>query len=1302
MLIYCFRLSGQEFVHYDITEGLSSIEVNDIIENDNFLWIATTDGLNRFDGRNFRVYKRENGAKNSLGENNIETLFLDSSGLLWIGFKTGGVDIYDPRHNVFLHLDELIDQPCPSRVICIREDSAHNIWLGTWEQGVYRLTPRPGAKKSFTAEVSFPGYIVSAILEKPAGFIRVGTYSGIYSYQLEKNSWADTAIYNMSVTQFLDTGKDNAFWCSTWSSGLNEISWGAGKPRNMFVSRSFTGKNYMSIHRLLSAGTDKFFLGTWGGGVRVTDINHPDDISPLSPEKCKAPLVNSLYRDRHGNVWIGTYGGGLYKYIPERSYVRHFPADGILPSPAVSLARFGSGMLLAGTQGKGVFLCDPGEGRLIPKFGNEPSSEFSNYILSLYSDDNIILVGHDGYGVPYLTGRKRKPDFSFREVTGVSQLEKTTAFYPDGYGTLWIGTKQNGLFSTTIEDGYLAADDFIHYDTFGRDEITGFALLDQDRLFISSHNGLFIFNTKEKAIEKEGSLIVNELVYCLSRDELNKTLWIGSSTGLMKIPLDNPYSVTEVLPRDLIPQGAVRTMITDRGGNLWFAISGRLFCLADHGNRIYEADRSLFENKAVISSASADLNGKEFLFFGTTEKLAMLDPAGVLAEADLPGIIFTGLEIDHRHIDVGEMVYRQVALAESSEYVKSLRISHKSKWISFHFVEKEWGIFRNRYQYRLNGFSDEWQYLDISGPVTFSRLDPGKYELQVRQYDALKEPAILWSVDITVLPLWRKADWFYGLLALFLLALTGVIIIIIVRYLRKRQLVRLHEIEKQKNEELLREKEEFFTGLSHDIMTPLSLIISPVNDLLRTSPEDDPKKEKLEIISRNTSFLSDIFGTILDFKRVALAENEVKETDVEIVSFCRVIMNAFGYLAKSRQIELNYISSVDSLNILTDNVKLERILYNLLSNAIKYTPDGGSVSLHFHTDIPGKMSFIVTDTGCGMDVRNQAVFEKFYRSPGRTSASNPHGLGLGLYIVREFVQLLGGDIKVNSSPGSGTEIILTLPCKQSQAADHDEGKRHPASFNDDLSTILLVEDNDEMREYITGKLSAGFNVIQARNGIEALGIIEKYLPEIIITDVMMPGMDGLALCREVKQNDRYSDLFVVMLSARISTEDELLAYKAGADIYLKKPLDSELLLNQMKNIHFTRQRRKSQLLANIISEEVREIELDPKESFIRKAMKVIEENIMDTDFKVDRFSAEMCMSNTVLHRKFRLYTGTTPNQFIRLVRLRRSVMLLRNSNYTIAEIANLTGFNQSHYFIKCFREVYNETPGSFREKGRDR
>lgn len=1290
-------LQAQEFDNYTITDGLSSIEVTDIRQNDNFMWIATCDGLNRFDGENFKIYKRVNNSSNCLSENNIEKLFFDSGGYLWIGLKTGGADLYDPRTDKFTNISKLIREKAPSRVISMMEDSQGNIWLGTWEEGVYKLISEGKGKKQYKAEIHYPGYIVSDIIEKPKGIVRIGTYAGMFAYDCSTRSWHAGGNPEIAITQFLDEGGGNTVWCSTWSSGLLKISWNSANPLEMNISVPFTGTQFNSIYRILGGDDNIIYLGTWGEGLKMVDTQNPSEAVSLKDKNFKATLINCLFRDRYNNIWIGTYGGGIFRFNPGRNGITHFPVTDKLPAPALSLASPAGDYVLVGTQGEGVYLYNHQQRQLKSVLKKPGAGNFSNYILTLNVLNNIVVVGHDAFGLTWAgITKENKNKLKFRDLYRDANLEKITASYEADDGRIWIGTKQNGLISLRMDQKTGQLTDYVHYDAFGPDEITGFASPDALHLFVSTHKGLFVFNTLTHKIEDDGSIITNEIVYRIVPDVKKGCLWIGTSTELLKLDLVGSRRAVKALPGRHLPQGAIRMLHLDKADNLWFAIGARLFCLTSAENRLREFNPALLGNHTILSSTDASIGGKDCLVLGTTDDLIILDPRLALRQPDETKILLTEIQVDHKKISVGEDVYGNVVLDKATEYVSNIRLSYKCRWISFSFTETGWDFYKNQYEYRIREFSETWQNIDLTTPVTFSQLNPGNYVLEIRRADAGTDAPIAWSMNFTIIPPWWKTLWFYIALAIFIIAVLVASAWLLVNYLRRRQALKLRAMEERKEAELLREKESFFSGLTHDLLTPFSLILAPVNDLLRESDAADPRTEKLKIISKNASFLSDIFSTIFDFKRAEQADSRLRETGVELVSFVGLVVNAFEYLAKSRRISLSYTSGVKTLNIITDNVKVERILYNLLSNAIKFTPDGGRVDVRLSFSDYNIARISVSDTGVGIEKKNlSAVFDKFYREPEKQGRATTKGLGLGLYVVRKFVDRLGGDIAINSS-GSGTEVEITLPVRLNPLEERQEEPSLPTAA-DELSTVLIAEDNEQMRDYLSKKLSGNFNVITATNGNEALGYILEYMPEIVISDVMMPEMDGLTLCREIKENNRCDDIFVILLSAKSSNEDELLGYKEGADIYLKKPFDPEALLNQIINIQNTRVKRKLKLLASFVSGDTADIEFDPKETFLKHAMQVIEDNIMNTDFKIDEFAAEMNLSKTVLHRKFKVLIGQTPNQFIRLVRLRKSVGLLRNTDMTVAEIAYLTGFNQSHYFIKCFREVYHETPNSFRQ-----
>jgi DNA-binding response OmpR family regulator/two-component sensor histidine kinase len=458
-------------------------------------------------------------------------------------------------------------------------------------------------------------------------------------------------------------------------------------------------------------------------------------------------------------------------------------------------------------------------------------------------------------------------------------------------------------------------------------------------------------------------------------------------------------------------------------------------------------------------------------------------------------------------------------------------------------------------------------------------------------------------------------------------------------------------------------------------------------------------KKKIEVIVKNANFLSDMFSTILDFKQAEITNDTLNVRQFELINFSKIILNSFQYIADSKKIRLTFKSNVPVLKIMSDSVLYERVLYNLLGNSLKYTPENGEVSMAINLN-KDNIEILIEDNGYGIDALNkERIFEKFYREKRAADPDNK-GLGLGLYIVKKFVSLLGGKITLISTGRKGTSFAITLPvsllCDQDNEVPlFEEEKNHPEDLSEDLKpTLILVEDNDDMRNYLIEKLSLNFNVIAASDGTEAVKRTEEVMPEIIISDLMMPGMDGLALCRKIKANESFSDIFFILITAKNSPEAEINSYKEGVDIFIRKPFDIEVLISQISNILSTRLKQK--IIQKLLLQKDYSVELDAKEIFIKQVMRLMDEKIADSDFKLEEFAYEMHLSLTVLHRKFKVLLGETPNQFIRTVRLKKAEYLLMNSEYTISEIAYLTGFKQSHYFIKCFKEIYNETPKIFR------
>lgn len=1288
--LFALSVTSQGFKHFTTVDGLSGTDVTAICENENYLWIATNDGLNSFDGKKFKTYRRESNSANSLTENNIETLMFDSKGLLWIGLKTGGVDIFNPRKNRFTHISEIV-QDYPQRVISIYEDSKNNIWLGSWEDGLTQLEPTNEGELSYRAYKHYSQNIISDIIEKPIGKLWIGTYLGYFLYDL--NSKKDIPIdrTKYAITQFLDTGEKNSLWFSTWTNGLHRLEW---NERDF----STTGKEVVSeikdVYRIFSSpDQENFYLGTWGDGAKKIEMHNGKTIIPL---KANAPVILSFFQDRNKSLWMGTYGAGLYKLDNDNQAISSIPLiDKKGVSTIYTLHHFKNKYLLVGTQGDGLYLYDVEQNSLLPKEIKKSDNSFQKYILSLYSDDELLIVGNDDQGMMYASIDEDNTRFELKKFQMDAHFGKVSSIFRDSQSRFWIGTKQSGLVSVDYDKQSDVFTNYTHYDSFGMNEITGFSEKADGQLWVSSHSGIYLFNPLTKEAQRYGRGI-SDMVYCLAGDEKNSCLWLGTSVGLRKLnyltgdSLENPFSY------GMLPEGAARNVLLDGNDNLWFTIAHRIFCYIDDRQELREIDQGEFIKQMFFSSSCIEMNGRQHIVFGGTENLILIDPKIVLRQPHHTKILLTDLQIDHQTVDVDQKIYGNVILGEDTEYIRSLTLPYHCKWISLEFTEVGWGNFQINYQYQIKGFSENWQLFDISKPLTFSQLPPDDYILQIRSYsDVLTgNNDFLYSLKISVSPPWWRTKLFYFFLFTTILLLLYSIFLYIKNYYKKRQILRIEELEKKKKDELLLEKESFFAGLSHDLLTPFSLILAPVKDLMREQNMNEDQHEKLEIISKNATFLSDLFNTILDFKRAELIDEEIKEKNVELVSFILIVVNAFDYLAKSSQIELMYHPEIEQLHVSIDTIKLERILYNLIGNALKFTKEGGKVHVGLaYAPSANDLKIEIKDTGVGVSAQNQSkVFEKYFREGSHLKTK---GLGLGLYTSKKFVRMMGGDIVLASEAEKGTTVTIHLPGKLSE--DTGAAANEPEYFGTDgLYSILLVEDNDQLRDYLKKKLSAHFEVGVVSNGLEALHFIKNNLPEIVISDVMMPEMDGLTLCATIKHTPILSDTFVILFSAKSSTEDEMQGYKAGADFYIRKPFDPDALIKQLENVFATLQQRKKQIIADLFSPQNESGEIDVKDHFLQRAIQVIEDHLMDENFKIDEFAAEMNLSKTVLHRKFKLIVGETPNNFIRNVRLKKAARMLKETDLSVSEVAYLSGFNQAHYFIKCFKEVYQLTPKNYR------
>lgn len=1287
----------QDCCQYGISNGLSSEEVTAVCKNENYYWIATTDGLCRFDGHNYKIYRRTNDKKAGLSSNNIETLHMDSRGRLWIGYKTRGVDIFLPAEEKFIPLSSIVKASLPHRVVSIFEDSQRTIWLGSWEDGVYQLIPD---KSTFKVVNHYPGLIVSSFLEKPSGLLWIGTYNGGLLYEMKANKWKSFGA-GQTITS-IKSDKNDIYY-STWSNGIKKLTFSFRKHLTDLYETDFYNSSF-AISKMVILPDHSFLAGTWGNGLKRVGNKNGHHLSAILPSNTKNIYVDDLFLDSNGSVWISTYGNGLIKYKPDIPVIKKLPVTFRGQSPVSVIYKLPGNEILVGTRGEGSFICNWKSAQLSSFLPALKGME-NPYLLTGNLSDNVLVLGHDGVGLFYHPDYGTKGNYSGRLHSCCKEIGKITSIYNQG-SQYWIGTKQYGFYTASYNSKTKEFGNIRLHEEVGRDEITGIVPFSKNKLWISSHNGLHLYNWQADSTESYAGDEIREAVYCILNDYPERRLWAGTSSGIFCID-SRTRKIRQVIGNEsILPPGAVKTLKADRKKTLWFTVSNRLFYYKTRSSEFGEINMGRNIKSPILSSEIINDNKNEYLLLGSSEGITSLDLGRIYTIPDKKRILLTDLSIDLKRIQVGEKVHGTVPLQKSTEYLSETELSYKCKWISLFFTEIGENLLRNQYQYRIEGFSNTWKNFDIENPITLSQLPAGDYNLEIRKYTGtLKAANVLWSMKLSVIPPFWQTTWFRSFFLLLLLFSMVVTVLLYMRNYRRKMAARFRAVKKEKELELLKDKESFFMGLSHDILTPFMLILSPAKDLLsdNTIPEDN--KEKVRVIFKNASFLSDIFSAILEFKQAETLGNTLTVKEFELISFSKIIIDSFRYLAQSKSISLSFRSNVDILRVKTDNVKLERILYNLLSNALKYTPNGGkvSVSLLFTGEA---IEIEVMDNGYGIATENKdRIFEKFYQEK-RDGYNGKNGFGLGLYIVKKFVSALDGRIKLNETDSAGTSVSVFLPQKllcgqENEFCLSEDLKSQIEDTSETLKPlILLVEDNDDLRNYLKEKLSRKFSVIAASNGFEALSLAKETIPEIIISDLMMPEMDGLSLCQKIKESELLADIFFVMLTAKNSSDDEIESYKDGVDIFIRKPVEADSLISQISNILTTRLNQRRQIIQKLMLQKGEICNFNPRDAFLKEVMRIIEENIINPDFKIDDLAQKMHLSKTVLHRKFKELLDETPSQFIRNIRLKKAENLLLNSDYTISEIAYLTGFNLPHYFIKCFRELFHDTPKNYRSKNR--
>jgi signal transduction histidine kinase/ligand-binding sensor domain-containing protein/DNA-binding response OmpR family regulator len=1368
-IVWCFvagSLSAQpnqyKFKKIDINQGLSHNQINTIYrDSKGFMWFGTMSGLNRFDGYNFKVFKHSIEDTTTISDNFITGIIEDDEGKLWVNTRSE-MNVFDPQKETFSReLNKYLKKfSCSaSSFLSLNKDKQGNIWVVNKKAGIYKydisskkttnIAHRPNDTTSLysneisTIEEDYSGNYWtinrSGILEKIDGKTNSVVYRNFYLYNKYKD---DTPDYKL----FID--KDNDVWIYITSDPGGLFFFKVSDKSMLHIHKdALTCKlNTNSVRSIVQDEHGIIWIGTDHGGINLLDkkdfsirylLNNPDDDKSISQNS-----IVSMYKDKFGIIWVGSYKKGVNYYHKNLVKFQLFKHQTLNPNSlsyddVSCFAEDDKQNLWIGTNGGGLVYFDRKQIKytsFVHKYGS-PNSLSNDIIISLFIDSKKNLWIGTYYGGLCMYDGKRFKTFKHNPLDSKSiSDDRVWRIYEDSRKNLWIGTLGGGLelFDRKKEV-------FYHYRVGDVNSVQSKFVVcfreDTDgNLWIGTAEGIDLLNRQTGRFihydheSNDPSSLSNRNVIDIIEDS-RKLIWIGTREGL------NLFNKTKGAFRTFrdvngLPDNAILSMVEDDSHNLWVSTPNGLSNIIVKKDRLGEYS---FEFKNYDESDG--LQGKEFnenavlktkqgeLIFGGANGFNIFQPRDIKINKDKPDVAITDFVIFNKSVKVNEKidgrVILQKAINESKEIV--LKYSENIFTIEFaalNYIHPE----KNKYSYMLEGFNKDWMKTDgRNRKATYTNLNPGTYTFKVKA----SNNDGYWNEEgsrltITILPpFWKTKTAFL----LYILIILGALLLSRKILLERERLnfkIDQERMEAQRNHELDVMKIKFFTNISHEFRTPLTLIITPLEKILKQTKDPDQKKQ-FDLIYRNARRLLNLVNQLLDFRRMEVQEIKLNPSRGDIIGFIKEISYSFSDISEKKNIQFSFQSSITELDTVFDQDKLEKILFNLLSNAFKFTPEHGKVSVEIRVldDQPEIISIKendelkwleikVRDTGIGISSeKHEKIFERFFQNDLPGGLIN-QGSGIGLAITKEFVKLHGGSISVESEPEQGSCFTIWLPIKDLlhkvsetlitehiQTVDHSNANLPEFNENNKKPILLLVEDNEEFRFYLKDNLKNEYNIAEASNGLEGWKQATSIIPDLIVSDIMMPEMNGIDFCKKVKNDQRTSHIPIILLTARNAEEQKLEGLQSGADDYITKPFNFEILELRIKNLvsHRDLLRKSFQKQIVVNPSEISVTSLDEK--LIKKALEIVEVNISNPDFSVEELSKELGMSRVHLYKKLLSLTGKTPIEFIRVIRLKRAAQLLEKSQLTVSEIAYQVGFNNPKYFTKYFKSEFNTLPSLY-------
>jgi len=1332
----------------DNTKGLSNSSANTIFQDsENLLWVGTWDGLNRYDGTNFKIFRPEINTENSLSNQVILKIDEDDLGRIWI-LTMHGINQYNKKTDHFeryyfsrknippLSESEFNMALSPSKkVFCAVKDWGIGYYDGTAFQLLNsKDLPNTAVRKM---EFSSNGDLIVLFEDNELYSLSIGTRNK----NVKTISKTDLISINIKTFELISNqkivlvptiGKAKLFSLSGKNNqeiALENIENSVGRVAEGVVLYSHSGYSIVD-------STGKVFSKPWLKYLK----NHK---------------VSTLIQGNENVIWTGTDGDGIFKIFPLTKSFNLLSKTQIpeLDGGIVrSFLKIDENSFWVGTKGKGLFRFssdfykNPDE---TPKYANfnQSNSLINNSVFSLFKGQNgLIFIGTDGNGIAVYDLNKSKL-VPWSEIEGNDQYQKFKsiyAIYQDNKGFIWLGTNGYGMIRCKIERSgeKLKVSQFKSYqannklkNALSSNIIFSIIAEDENQLWIGTRlGGLNLFDKESglfrsyKNSKEDSQSLSNNDILSLKKDKENR-LWIGTSFGLNRLDhLENDGKAIfkSYTTNDGLPNNTIHGIVSDAKSNLWLSTNfGLSNFITEESKFINYTKNEGLQNNEFSDGAFYQDSKSDFIFMGGIKGFNYFLPHNIKESSVIPDLLIDKISGQNQAVPY----FQGLVISPDTKTYPSIVLDHNQNFFDIElatltFINSE----KSQFAYQLEKFDKDWNSINNRRVISFTNVPRGNYSLWIKWTNSDG----VWSkpvhaIDIRIKPvLWQSniaVALYFLLLVLFIL--------FVLSYYKKRQSLKQNILIRNKEQELHETRLTFFTNIAHEFQTPLTLIVGPIQKLSEMTNLSEKNEKFIKMVQRNTSRLLFLTQQLLEFRKAEYDYLEVSVKEFDLVNLIEQIAELFDEWALRKNIQ--YTLDIPSeLFAWFDKDKIEKIVFNLMSNAFKYTPNGGKIDLKFHIEdeSPKKLIISIVNTGKGIPQEKlDSLFDRFFLTDINKGTDNDmFRTGIGLAYIKKLVTVLRGEIIVSSITNEETTFTIVLPCSKEVFSEKELDtllspifishhlknilEENPklsdiqphkisslATLEDQRKTLLIAEDEKDIHLFLNELLGEKYKIIVAYNGIEALDILETQIPDLIISDIMMPIMDGVALCEKVKKDIKTCHIPFIMLTAKDSVLQRIEGIESGANSYIPKPFHPDHLLIRIQKLLEEKEQIQKYFTQDTLNENLSKLPIEAVEKdFIKKVIEIIRKNIDNENFQSVQIEKELGISHSQLYRKTKQLLGFTPIDLIRTIRLKYAAELLRKNVLTVSEISYQSGFNNRSYFYREFKKMYDSSPKNYQLK----